>query len=67
MQISLNGAENWVELTPPEHLTFPKCSTCRPSDTCKLHLHGPSSWHYGAGASPFSFPTLSQPPFLALS
>lgn len=50
-QISFNGGENWVELTAPEHPTFPECSTCRPSDTCKLHLHGPSSWHYGAGMS----------------
>jgi hypothetical protein len=49
LQISMNGGEAWEELTAPEHATYPECSTCRPSDSCKLHLHGPSSWHYGAG------------------
>ena len=49
LQVSYNGAATWAELTPPERPTFPECSTCRPSNTCKLHLHGPSSWHYGAG------------------
>lgn len=52
-QISFNGGENWEELAAPEHPVFPECSTCRPSDSCKLHLHGPSSWHYGAGVQCF--------------
>lgn len=52
MQLSFNGAADWQELTPPERFTFPECSTCQPGDDCKLHLHGPSSWHYGAGVPP---------------
>ena len=64
LQVSYNGAATWAELTPPDRPTFPECSTCRPSDTCKLHLHGPSSWHYGAGAllpAPRSFCALVEP------
>jgi hypothetical protein len=60
-KISMNGGEAWEELAAPEHATYPECSTCRPSDSCKLHLHGPSSWHYGADARPSFYSHKSAP------
>ncbi len=49
MQVSFNGGAHWQELQQPESFRYPECNACKQASTCQLHLHGPSSWHYGAG------------------
>lgn len=60
-KLTLNGAASWQELSPPEKFTWPQCSTCHPGANCNLHLHGPSSWHYGADARPSFYSHKSAP------
>ena len=48
--MSFNGGAHWQDLTQPESFRYPECNSCQNSKSCQLHLHGPSSWHYGAGA-----------------
>lgn len=49
-QVSFNGGAHWQDLTQPESFRYPECNSCQNTKGCQLHLHGPSSWHYGAGA-----------------
>ena len=48
-QVSFNGGAHWQDLQQPESFQYPECNACKQASTCQLHLHGPSSWHYGAG------------------
>lgn len=49
-QVSFNGGAHWQDLAQPESFRYPECNACKRSKSCQLHLHGPSSWHYGSGA-----------------
>ena len=58
VQVSFNGGAHWQDLQQPESFQYPECNACKQASTCQLHLHGPSSWHYGAGApsTPMLYP-----------
>ena len=52
VQISFNGGAQWRDLQAPASYRYPSCNKCQPGDVnCQLHLHGPSSWVSGPGAS----------------
>jgi hypothetical protein len=48
---SLNGGAEWKDIDAPSSYRFPECNTCNPGATCKLHLHGPSSWRDSSGGT----------------
>ena len=53
-QITFNGGGSWQDLAKPQHYRHGVCNQCPSngdSSACKLHLHGPSSWHDGPGKS----------------
>ena len=52
VQITFNGGGHWQDLAKPQHYRHGVCDQCAnrgDSSSCKLHLHGPSSWHDGPG------------------
>ncbi|CAL5221253.1 g3408 [Coccomyxa viridis] len=54
-KITFNGGGHWQDLAKPQHYRHGVCDQCAnrgDSSSCKLHLHGPSSWHDGPGGRP---------------
>jgi len=58
-RVSFNGGAAWRDLTPPTDPRHAACRRCVPDPgdgdggaSCRLHLHGPSSWHDGPGGRP---------------
>ena len=52
VQITFNGGGHWQDLAKPQHYRHGVCDQCAnrgDRSSCKLHLHGPSSWHDGPG------------------
>ncbi len=66
-RITFNGGGHWAPIPAPTHFQHTKCDRCSGRANCRLHLHGSSSWFFGAIQFPSVYGHKSAPGLLMAS
>lgn len=66
-QITFNGGGSWGSIKAPKTFNHQKCDRCGGAKECSLHLHGASSWFFGAIQFPSAYSTPSAPGLIVAS